>query len=67
MLFVHKGKGKLRTFMGNINFEYGDYLIIPRGMIYQIEFETSDNRLLYLETFMPFTHQKDTKVHQDNY
>ena len=50
MLFVHKGKGKLRTFMGNINFEYGDYLIIPRGMIYQIEFETSDNRLLYLET-----------------
>ena len=50
MLFVHKGKGKLRTFMGNINFEYGDYLIIPRGMIYQIEFESSDNRLLYLET-----------------
>ncbi len=51
MIFVHQGKGKLRTFMGNINFEYGDYLIIPRGMIYQIEFETTDNRLLYVETF----------------
>src|SRR6187399_3585439 len=38
MLFIHKGKGKLRTMMGNISFEYGDYLIIPRGMIYQIEF-----------------------------
>ena len=50
MLFVHKGKGKLRTFMGNIDFEYGDYLIIPRGMIYQIEFDTTENRLLYLET-----------------
>lgn len=54
MIFIHKGKGKLRTFMGNINFEYGDYLIIPRGMIYQIEFETSENRLLYVESFAPF-------------
>jgi homogentisate 1,2-dioxygenase len=53
MLFVHKGKGVLRTFMGNIPFEYGDYLIIPRGMIYSIDFETSDNRLLYLESQSP--------------
>jgi homogentisate 1,2-dioxygenase len=54
MIFIHKGKGKLRTFLGNINFEYGDYLIIPRGMIYQIEFETKDNRLFYVESFAPF-------------
>lgn len=54
MLFIHKGKGKLRTMMGNIPFEYGDYLIIPRGMIYQIDFETSDNRLFYVESFAPF-------------
>ena len=53
LIFVHRGKGKLRTFMGNIDFEYGDYLIIPRGMIYQIDFETEDNRLLYLESFHP--------------
>jgi homogentisate 1,2-dioxygenase len=53
MLFIHKGKGKLRTFMGNIDFEYGDYLIIPRGMIYQVDFETEDNRLLYLESNHP--------------
>jgi homogentisate 1,2-dioxygenase len=54
MIFVHKGKGKLRTFLGNIPFEYGDYLIIPRGMIYQIDFETEDNRLFYVESFSPF-------------
>lgn len=54
MLFIHKGKGKLRTFMGNIPFEYGDYLIIPRGMIYQIDFETEDNRLFYVESIAPF-------------
>ena len=54
MIFIHRGKGKLRTFLGNINFEYGDYLIIPRGMIYQIEFETIDNRLFYVESFAPY-------------
>lgn len=54
MLFIHKGKGTLRTFMGNIPFEYGDYLIIPRGMIYQMEFETTDNRIFYVESFAPF-------------
>jgi homogentisate 1,2-dioxygenase len=53
MLFIHKGSGVLRTFLGNIEFSYGDYLIIPRGMIYQIEFSTSENRILYLESFSP--------------
>ncbi|MDQ1167823.1 homogentisate 1,2-dioxygenase [Flavobacterium sp. SORGH_AS_0622] len=54
MLFIHKGKGKLRTMLGNIPFEYGDYLIIPRGIIYQIEFETEENRLFYVESYSPF-------------
>ena len=53
MLFIHKGSGTLKTFLGNIPFEYGDYLIIPRGMIYQIEFDTEDNRILFAESFHP--------------
>lgn len=53
MLFIHKGTGTLRTLLGNIEFEYGDYLIIPRGMIYQIKFDTEDNRILYAESFHP--------------
>lgn len=54
MLFIHKGKGKLRTLMGNIPFEYGDYLIIPRGIIYQIDFDTTENRIFYVESHSPF-------------
>ncbi|OOV16973.1 homogentisate 1,2-dioxygenase [Flavobacterium sp. LM4] len=54
MLFIHKGKGKLRTMLGNIPFVYGDYLIIPRGIIYQIDFETEENRLFYVESYSPF-------------
>ena len=53
MLFIHRGKGTLRTQLGNIPFEYGDYLIVPRGMIYQIDFDTEDNRLLFAESFHP--------------
>jgi len=54
MIFIHKGKGTLRTLMGNIPFEYGDYLIVPRGMIYQMDFETKDNRIFYVESYAPF-------------
>jgi homogentisate 1,2-dioxygenase len=64
MLFIHKGKGTLRTFMGNIPFEYGDYLIIPRGMIYQMEFETADNRIFYVESHAPFYTPKRYKNSQ---
>ncbi len=53
MIFVHKGSGKLRTMLGNIPFEYGDYLVVPRGMIYQIDFDTEDNRLFIVESFSP--------------
>lgn len=53
MLFVHVGSGTLRTMYGNIDFGYGDYLVIPRGTIYQIDFKDENNRLLYIESFSP--------------
>ena len=51
VLFIHKGTGTLRTMMGNIKFSYGDYLVIPRGIIYQIDFDSEDNRLFIVESF----------------
>ena len=53
VIFIHKGSGTLRTFLGNITFGYGDYLVIPRGMIYQIEFDSEDNRHLITESYSP--------------
>ncbi|MDA9069797.1 homogentisate 1,2-dioxygenase [bacterium] len=53
MLFIHKGTGKLRTIYGNLDFKYGDYLIIPRGIIYKIDFDTEDNRLFIVESHAP--------------
>jgi len=53
VLFIHAGSGKLLTLYGEINFEYGDYLVIPRGTIYQLHFNTPDNRMLVVESPSP--------------
>ncbi|SMD32461.1 homogentisate 1,2-dioxygenase [Reichenbachiella faecimaris] len=53
LIFVHKGTGTLKTQLGNIPFGYGDYLLVPRGMIYQMHFDTEDNRLFIVESKRP--------------
>jgi homogentisate 1,2-dioxygenase len=58
LLFIHEGSGKLKTAFGELNFGYGDYLIIPRGTIYKLEFNSADNRILYLESFSPIVPPK---------
>lgn len=63
VIFIHKGSGKLRTFLGNIDFKYGDYLVIPRGMIYQIDFDSEDNRHLIVESYSPIYTPKRYRNH----
>ncbi|WP_299525003.1 homogentisate 1,2-dioxygenase [uncultured Lutibacter sp.] len=63
MLFIHFGSGTLKTMYGNIIFNYGDYLIIPRGTIYQIDFDTEENKLLYVESFSPIVTPKQYRNH----
>ena len=53
VLFIHEGSGVLKTIYGKIPFEYGDYLVIPRGTIYQLHFNTEDNRIFITESFSP--------------
>lgn len=53
MLFIHEGSGRIDTIYGSINFAYGDYIIIPRGTIYQIHFNDEKNRLLIIDSFSP--------------
>jgi homogentisate 1,2-dioxygenase len=58
LIFVHEGSGTLRTMYGNLDFGYGDYLLIPRGTIYQIHFAAADNRLFIVESFSPIRFPK---------
>ena len=53
VIFIHEGKGTLRTQLGNIKFSYGDYLVVPRGMIYQMSFEDKNNRHFIIESRDP--------------
>lgn len=63
MIFIHRGSGVLKTMLGSINFEYGDYLVIPRGMIYQIHFDDEDNRLFIVESYSPLYTPKRYRNH----
>ena len=63
LIFVHKGSGTLKTMLGNLDFSYGDYLLIPRGIIYQIEFNDKDNRLFIVESFHPMYTPKRYRNH----
>lgn len=58
MIFIHEGSGTLKTVYGEIDFEYGDYLMIPRGTIYQIHFNNENNRLFIVESFTHMTPPK---------
>jgi homogentisate 1,2-dioxygenase len=53
VLFIHEGSGKLKTAYGEIPFSYGDYVVIPRGVIYKLEFDSENNRIFYVESHSP--------------
>ena len=58
ILFIQKGSGIIKTLFGELKFNYADYLVIPRGTIYKVEFETSDNKLLVIESKSPIVTPK---------
>ena len=53
VIFVHEGIGVLHSLYGQVAFRAGDYLVIPRGTIYQVEFRNENNRLFIVESFSP--------------
>ena len=63
IIFIHKGTGKLITFIGNIKFKEGDYLVIPRGVIYKIDFDSNDNRHFIVESYNPVYTPKRYRNH----
>ncbi len=53
VIFIHEGSGVLLSQYGELTFSYGDYIVLPRGTIYQIKFNSDANRLLIIESFGP--------------
>ena len=63
MVFVHEGRGTVKTQYGELPFSFGDYIILPRGTIYQIEFADEKNRLFIVESFTPLRFPKRYMSH----
>lgn len=53
VLFVHDGGGRLITPFGVLEFRSGDYVVIPRTVIYKLEFNEGPLRLLVIESASP--------------
>ncbi len=53
VLFVHDGSGRLISQFGVIEFRQGDYVVIPRTVIYKLEFNEGPLRLLIIESASP--------------
>jgi homogentisate 1,2-dioxygenase len=53
VLFVHDGTGVLISPFGKLEIKKGDYVVIPRTVIYKLEFDESPLRLLIIESTSP--------------
>ena len=53
VLFVHDGNGMLISPFGALSIRKGDYVVIPRTVIYKLEFEEGPVRLLIIESASP--------------
>jgi homogentisate 1,2-dioxygenase len=53
VLFVHDGSGVLISQFGKLPIKKGDYVVIPRTVIYKLEFDESPLRLLIIESTSP--------------
>jgi len=53
VLFVHDGNGVLLSQFGKLEIRQGDYVVIPRTVIYKLEFEEGPLRLLIVESASP--------------
>ncbi len=49
LYFVHQGEGKLETDFGVLDFEKGDYIVIPRATTYRFVPTTTDNFFVHVE------------------
>ncbi|GIS72371.1 MAG: hypothetical protein CM1200mP10_19480 [Candidatus Neomarinimicrobiota bacterium] len=52
VLFIHSGSGELKSNFGNLNLTVGDYVVIPRGVIWQMTVNKS-MRILVMESSGP--------------
>jgi homogentisate 1,2-dioxygenase len=54
LMFVHRGRGRIETDFGPLEFERGDYIVLPRAVTYRVLPETTDNFFLLIQSKTEF-------------
>jgi len=57
LFFVHRGRGALHSELGRLDFGEGDYLVVPKGTTYRLDFGPAPeqgNKLLFVQSRTPF-------------
>lgn len=52
-LFIHDGSGTLESLFGTVHFKPGDYIVVPRGTIYKLNFDSLPVRMLAIVSYGP--------------
>jgi len=50
LYFVHRGEGVIETDFGPLEFERGDYIVLPRSVTYRVVPRTEDNFFLIIQS-----------------
>jgi homogentisate 1,2-dioxygenase len=53
LVFVHEGKGTIESIYGSIDYHEGDYIIIPRNVIYKFSLKSGKSKFLVIESASP--------------
>mgnify|MGYP002725465533 CR=1 FL=1 len=66
MIFIHQGTGILKSVYGELKYREGDHLVIPRGTVYQFDFDSTTNKMFIVESKSPlrFPHRYMNKSGQ---
>jgi homogentisate 1,2-dioxygenase len=54
LVFVHRGSGIIESDFGPLNFEKGDYIVMPRAVTYRVVPDTVDNFFLIIQSRTEF-------------
>ncbi|MEI8283046.1 MAG: homogentisate 1,2-dioxygenase, partial [Armatimonadota bacterium] len=57
-LFIHDGSGVMESMFGSVEFKPGDYLVVPRGTIYKLVFDSLPVQMLCVVSYGPITTPK---------
>ena len=55
LIFIHEGQGSLYSSFGTLPFRDWDYIYVPRGTTYRIQFSSKENRVFYIESTGPIS------------